>query len=230
MWASAGQIYAREKCPNACSHHKQKNKCIPIHHMSWRGTSIDLKRANQSKSKWSGVNAGGNGCIYCMSTVKWSLSHHQPKGCWGKRLGQSHLQNVWLRFAMEWRANDLTLWSNNFKIEPKRPSLCSEGGKNGLACQGPPTLTRMTWYMVCELQQVRTVQLKPTSTHFPYIYLSIHCPLGQSSIYFLTEFKWCHHYLLRSCVIDGDLHSYSPSGNAAITQILWEGNLTSANV
>lgn len=30
---------------------------------------------------------------------------------------------------MECRANDLPLWSNNFKIELKRPSLFSEGGE-----------------------------------------------------------------------------------------------------
>lgn len=152
MWASAGQIYAREKCPNAWSHHKQKNKRITIYYMSWRGTGIDLKRANQSKSKWSSVNAGGNGSIYCMSTVKWSPSH-QPKGCRGKRLGQSHLQNVWLRFAMECRDNDLTLWSNNFKIEPKRPSLCSEGGKNGLVLHAedhqPSEEWHGAWFVNC---------------------------------------------------------------------------------
>lgn len=82
---------------------------------SWRGRCIDLRSENQSKSKWSSVNAGGNGIIYCMSTVKWFLSHHL-KGCRGKRLSNPPAK-CQTEFWTECMDDHLTLWGNNFKIE-----------------------------------------------------------------------------------------------------------------
>lgn len=122
MWASTSQIDGGEKFPNVWWHHRQQNKRSHIHHnarqtfsRSWRGRCIDLRRENQSKSKWSSVKAGRNGCIYCMSTVKWFLSHHL-KDCWG-RSPSNPPAKCQTEFWTQCGDDHLTLWSNNFKIE-----------------------------------------------------------------------------------------------------------------